>query len=483
MTNATLIRTATLAALIVTALLGHSTPVTAADPSGRMVSPAVQVYGDKSAQFLPLGVSKSIVVDVPGDIKDVLVADPKIANAVVRTSRRAYIIGVAVGQTNVYFFDAEGKQLMAFDIAVTRDLNGVRAALKRALPGADVSVEGLADGIMLTGSVASPAESQQAYDLAARLAGDGSKVVNGITVRGRDQVMLKVTVAEVQREVIKQLGIDLSGSGSSGQSVLNFTNANPFPVVGSALNSNGITASYRGITATLRAMERAGVIRTLAEPNLTAISGETANFLAGGEFPIPAGFTCDPTSRNCQTQIQFKKFGVGLNFTPVVMAEGRISLKVLTEVSELSNDNALTLTQAISQTQTTTLTIPSIKTRRAETTVEIPSGGSLAMAGMIHEQTKQQINGLPGVMNLPVLGALFKSRDYINRQTELMVMITPYIVRAVAQKDLSKPDDGYADASDPATSLLGRFNRLYGTPGQTDPRQNSYRGNVGFILD
>jgi pilus assembly protein CpaC len=483
MTNATLGRTATLAVLIVTALLGRSTPVTAADPGGRFASPSVQIYGDKAAQFLPLGVSKSIVVDIPGDIKDVLVADPKIANAVVRTSRRAYIIGVAVGQTNVYFFDAEGKQLMAFDIAVTRDLNGIRAALKRALPGAEIAIEGLADGIMLTGSVASPAESQQAFDLAARLAGDGSKVVNGITVRGRDQVMLKVTVAEVQREVIKQLGIDLSGTASSGQAVLNFTNANPFPVVGSALNSNGINVSYRGINATLRAMERAGVIRTLAEPNLTAISGETANFLAGGEFPIPAGFTCDPTSRNCQTQIQFKKFGVGLNFTPVVMAEGRISLKVLTEVSELSNDNALTLTQAISATQTTTLTIPSIKTRRAETTVEIPSGGSLAMAGMIHEQTKQQINGLPGVMNIPVLGALFKSRDYINRQTELMVMITPYIVRAVAQKDLSKPDDGYADASDPATSLLGRFNRLYGTPGQPDPRQNGYRGNVGFILD
>ena len=350
---------------------------------------------------------------------------PKIANAVVRTARRAYIIGVAVGQTNVYFFDAEGKQLMAFDIAVTRDLNGIRAALKRALPDADIAVEGLADGIMLTGSVASPAESQQAFDLAARLAGDGSKVVNGITVRGRDQVMLKVTVAEVQRDVIKQLGIDLSGTLASGTAVLNFTNANPFPVFGPALNSNGITASYRGVSATLRAMERAGVIRTLAEPNLTAISGETANFLAGGEFPIPAGFTCDPTTRNCQTQIQFKKFGVGLNFTPVVMSEGRISLKVLTEVSELSNDNALTLTQAISASETTTLTIPSIKTRRAETTVEIPSGGSLAMAGMIHEQTKQQINGMPGLMNLPVLGTLFKSRDFINRQTELMVIVTP----------------------------------------------------------
>jgi pilus assembly protein CpaC len=489
MTKATLLRTAASAALIVMALLGRSTPVSAADPAARMVAtPSVQIHGDKAAQFIPLGVSKGIVVDLPGDIKDVLVADPLIANAVVRTARRAYIIGVKAGQTNIYFFDAEGRQLMAFDIAVTRDLNGVRAALKRAMPDADITIEGLADGIMLSGSAGSPAESQQAYDLATRLAGDGVKVVNGITVRGRDQVMLKVTVAEIQRDIIKQLGIDLSASLGTSQKIL-FANNNPFPVVGQALvNSNAITSTWRGVSASLRAMERAGVIRTLAEPNLTAISGESATFLAGGEFPVPAGYTCTPAAvagqvGNCQYQIQWKKFGIGLNFTPIVMSEGRINLKVLTEASELSTDNQLTLTQAISSSETTTLTIPSIKTRRAETTVEIPSGGTLAMAGMIHEQTKQQLNGMPGLMNLPVLGALFKSRDFVNRQSELVVLVTPYVVRAVAQKDLSRPDDGYADASDPATSLLGRFNRLYGTPGQDNPQEKSYRGNVGFILD
>jgi pilus assembly protein CpaC len=487
MTITTLLRGAALTGLIVmTWLAGPGTAAAAELPSKGSAVSTVQVYGDKSAQFVPLGVGKSIVVDLPADIKDVLVADPKIANAVVRTSRRAYIIGVAVGQTNVYFFDAEGRQIMGFDIAVKRDLNGIRAAIKQVLPNAEISVEGIADGIMLSGSASSPAEAQQAFDLAARLAGDGNKVVNGITVRGRDQVMLRVTVAEVQRDVIKQLGIDLSGNLSQGTNVLNFANANPFPVVGQALvSSNQVTATWRAVSTTLRAMERAGVIRTLAEPNLTAISGETANFLAGGEFPIPAGFTCDPTTRNCQTQIQFKKFGVGLNFTPVVMSEGRISMKVLTEVSELSNENALTLVQSIGAGQTTTLTIPSIKTRRAETTVEIPSGGTLAMAGMIHEQTKQQLNGMPGLMNVPVLGALFKSRDFVNRQSELVVMVTPFVVRAVAQKDLSKPDDGYADASDASTSLLGRFNRLYGVPARNGeaPQPQPYRGNVGFILD
>jgi pilus assembly protein CpaC len=478
---------AALAGLVVMGwLLERSEPVAAAEPAGPMHSASVQIYGDQAAKSVSLGVGKSVVIDLPGDIRDVLVADPKIANAVVRTSRRAYLIGVAVGQTNVFFFGADGRQLMGFDIAVTRDLNGIRGAIKRSLPNADIAVEGLADGIMLSGTAGSSVEAQQAYDLAARLAGDGNKVVNGINVRGRDQVMLKVTVAEVQRDVIKQLGIDLSGSLSTGQNVLTFNNANPFPVVGRALvDANVVTGSFRGINLSLRAMERAGVIRTLAEPNLTAISGESANFLAGGEFPIPAGFTCDPTTRNCQTQIQFKKFGVGLNFTPMVMSEGRISLRVLTEVSELSNDNAITLLQqtGVGPNDNRTVTIPSIKTRRAETTVEIPSGGTLAMAGMIHEQTKQQLNGMPGLMNIPILGTLFKSRDYVNRQSELVVLVTPYVVRAVAQKDLSKPDDGYADASDAESSLLGRFNRIYGVPAPGGPVKKGYRGNYGFILD
>jgi pilus assembly protein CpaC len=291
----------------------------------------------------------------------------------------------------------------------------------------------------------------------------------------------------VQRDVIKQLGIDLNGGVGFGSALLNFNNANPFPVYGQALvGSNAITGTWKSITTTLRAMERAGVIRTLAEPNLTAISGESANFLAGGEFPIPAGYTCTATTGtsigNCQYQIQWKKFGVGLNFTPVVLAEGRISLKVTTEVSELSTDNQLTLVQSIAAGQSSTLTIPSIKTRRAETMVELPSGGALAMAGMIQEQTKQQLNGIPGLMQLPILGALFKSRDFINRQTELMVIVTPYVVHAVSQKQLSRPDDGYADASDPATILLGKFNRIYGVAGTVEPKV-TYHGNPGFILD
>jgi len=442
------------------------------------------VASEFGSNFVPLGVGKSVVVDLPHDVKDVLVADPKIANAVIRTTRRAYLIGVAIGQTNIYFFDADGRQLAGFDIAVTRDLNGMRGALKQIFPAGNVRVEAISDGVMLTGTVANPSEAQHAFDIAGRLVGDNNKVVNGIVVRGRDQVMLKVTVAEVQRDVIKQLGIDLSGSLGKGTAVVNFATSNPFSAALQTISNNNIAGRFSSVAGTLRAMDRAGVIRTLAEPTLSAISGESATFLAGGEFPIPAGLACDNTKIPpvCQTSVDFKKFGVSLTFTPVVLAEGRISLKVMTEVSDLSSDNALTLSVPNSAAA---VTIPSIRVRRADTTVEIPSGGALAMAGMIEEQTKQQINGFPALMQVPILGSLFRSRDYVNRQTELMILVTPYVVQAVAQKDLSRPDDGFADAPDPSTVLLGRFNRLYGTSGSAgriDPL-HSYRGNYGFILD
>jgi pilus assembly protein CpaC len=459
------------------------TPVVASDY--RAVAP-VAADGQMNARFLALGIGKSVVIDLPRDIKDVLVADPKIANAVVRSAQRAYIIGAAVGQTNIVFFDSAGQQIAAYDIAVKRDLNGVRAALKQTLPNSDIQIDGVGDGVILTGTAANPIEAQQAGDVAARLVGGADKVVNSIAVRGRDQVMLKVTVAEVARSIIKQMGIDLSASLNYGTAVVNFSNANPFTANGRALVGNNTATAAFGATpsvqATLRAMESAGVVRTLAEPNLTAISGESATFIAGGEFPVPAGYSCDPTTHVCTTQISFKKFGISLNFTPVVLTEGRISLRVMTEVSELSNDNSITLSTAVSSNTVNSVTIPSIKTRRAETTLEIPSGGAMAMAGLIQEQTKQAINGFPGLAQLPVLGSLFRSRDYVNSQTELMVLVTPYVVRAVAQKDLSRPDDGFAATSDPQADLLGSINRIYGVPGRVEPARN-YRGTYGFITD
>src|SRR5690349_12216014 len=230
MANRTLNSTAAFAALFV--LTGLAPNAKAAESATN--TPVIQVAASEAtSRFVPLGIGKSVAIDLPSDIKDVLVADPKIANAVVRSSRRVYMIGVAVGQTNIFFFDAEGKQIAGFDIAVTRDLNGVRAALKQSMPDSDIHIEGVgADGVMLSGTAASAAESQHAYEIAARLVGGEAKVVNGLAVRGRDQVLLKVTVAEVRRDVIKQLGIDLSGSINYGTAVVNFNSTNPFSVTG-----------------------------------------------------------------------------------------------------------------------------------------------------------------------------------------------------------------------------------------------------------
>jgi pilus assembly protein CpaC len=488
------IRAAALAALVsclVSSGLAQGGAALAAELEAQQT--IVVAASDYGSRAVALGVGKSVVIDFPRDIKDVLVANPKVANAVIRSARRAYVIGGEVGQTNVFFFDAAGKQMVGLDLAVTRNLNGIRAAIKQVLPDSDIRVEGIGDGVILTGFVSTPAEAQQAFDIATRLlntssseaVSTGGKVVNAVVVRGRDQIMLKVTVAEVERDLIKQLGINLSGAINYGSAVINLTNTNPFTAYGQSLSGSSLTAGWKAITGTLQAMEQAGVIHTLAEPNLTAISGETATFLAGGEFPILNGYSCSATSTTpgapttCQPSIEYKKFGVSLNFTPVVLSEGRISLRVMTEVSDLTSQNSLTI--PIPGT-TNTVTVPAIRTRRAETTVEIPSGGSLALAGMIQNETKHNINGVPGLMELPILGPLFKSNDYINQQTELMVLVTPYVVRAVAQKDLSRPDDGFADPSDPAQVLLGRFNRIYGVGGNVDPPDN-YRGKYGFILD
>ena len=492
MANQTTIRT-----LLIAASLGATAMATvhAAEPDLHR-TPVISVVGSEaSSRSVNLGVGKAVVIDLPRDAKDDLVADPTIANAVVRSARRAYMIGVKVGQTSIFFFDAEGRQIAGFDLAVKRDLNGIRDAIRQSVPDSDIRVEALgADGVILTGIANNPADAQTAFAVAARLLNAGTnsmvnagdKVVNAITVRGRDQINLRVTVAEVQREVIKQLGVDLNGTVGVGSAVLRFNNENPFPAFGSALVPENFAAgtftsgSGNRVNAILRAMERAGVIRTLAEPNLTAISGESANFLAGGEFPILAGYSCSAVTggtANCQPTVEFKKFGISLGFTPVVMSEGRVSLKVTTEVSELSNEGALQFGTGQDARQ-----IPSLKVRRADTTVEIPSGGALALAGLIQEQTKQQISGLPGMMQLPVLGALFKSRDYVNRQTELMILVTPYVVRAVAPKDLSRPDDGYADTSDPSSFFMGRLNKIYGIAGKVDPNR-MYYGKYGFIVD
>jgi hypothetical protein len=238
----------------------------------------------------------------------------------------------------------------------------------------------------------------------------------------------------------------------------------------STYGNNGLSGGYSSgstrISHALRAMERAGLIRTLAEPNLTAVSGESANFLAGGEFPVPL------VDSDGKLTVSFKKFGVGLAFTPVVMTEGRISLKIDTEVSELTNEGAVVLSN---------ISIPALKTRQARSTVELPSGGSLAIAGLLSDSTRQNIDGFPGLKDVPVLGTMFRSRDYIKQETELVVIVTPYMVRPTARQNLARPDDGLAAASDLKATFLGHINRIYGRGRELPP--GGLKGDYGFIVE
>jgi pilus assembly protein CpaC len=440
--------------------------------------------GDQgTARHINLSIGRSTIIELPRDAKEVFVANPKIANAVVRSTRKVFLIGMDNGATSVFVMDAEGRQIAALEVIVGRDLNALRQTLRTALPAAHIDVRPAGDSILLTGVVASAAEAQQAVDIANAFVGVSGgmftstkgAVVNSLTIKGKDQVMLRVTVAEVSRSVLKQIGVDMTGTWSA----LDLASINPFPLqrgvltdtVKSTFNAGGGTVS-----ATLRAFERAGVSRVLAEPTLTAISGETAKFTAGGEIPLPKSQDCSTDlfgRRSCQIGVEYKPFGVTLTFTPLVLSENRISLRVNTEVTELDYENTIRIE---------VVSVPAIRVRKSETTVELPSGAVMMTAGLIQQTSNQAINGLPGLMNLPILGTLFRSRDYQRKETELMILVTPLIAKPMEAAQVKRPDDGFVDADDGQSILLGRLNRLYGVAGAPPPSK-AVKGKFGFITD
>jgi pilus assembly protein CpaC len=439
-----------------------------------------------AARRVQMGVGKSVIIDLPEDAAEIFVGNPQIANAVVRSARKLYVIGIANGQTSVFAIDKQGRQIADLEISIGRDVGELQQILKAALPNSAITARTVNETIILTGEVDTPEEAQRAADISKGFANRlgaavgaseaDSLIVNSLVIRGRDQVMLKVSVAEIRRDVAKQLGVTSSAWGA-------FTQYNPFGINGviatsPAGQSSGITLQNptNSVNATLQAFERYGVSRILAEPSVTAISGEAAKLTVGGEFPIPSAPVCSTTGAQTTCSpggVLYKDFGVNLAFTPVVLSSGRILLHLATEVTEIDNQDSATI-QGV--------TVPGIRTRKNETTVELPSGGSIASAGLLQLTSKQVINGFPGLMNLPILGTLFRSRDYQRNETELLIVVTPYLVRAVAAKAIPKPDDGFADSSDPQAWLLGRINRLYASPNNPEAVKN-YKGRVGFIQD
>jgi pilus assembly protein CpaC len=447
-----------------------------------------------------MGVGKSAVIDLPGDASEVVVANPKIADAIVRTARQLYIVGVDTGQTTISAVGLDGRQIASLEISIGRDIGELSQLLRVALPKANIAPRTVNGTIILTGTVLSPAESRRAMDIANGFAnmqqqqgasggapsqGSGGNVVNALTIQGEDQVMVKVTIAEVSRLVLKQLGV--SPQGDSVDTLLRggwgtLTQSNPFGVNRPKSDGALRLLGSNNTQLTLQAFERYGVARVLAEPNVTAVSGETAKLVVGGEIPVPSNFgAClfGPAATNpsasagggCIPGITFKPYGVTLNFLPTVLSEGRILLHVNTEVTEVDRQNSESYAD---------VTVPGFRTRKHETSVELPSGGSIASAGLLQEKSEQAITGLPGLMDIPILGQLFRSRDYIRNETELLIIVTPFIVRPVSAQEIARPTDGFADASDPQAWLLGRVNRIYAS--RSNPQiQQQFKGRIGFI--
>jgi len=494
---------------------------------------AVYDPGAGPTQRIAMSKGQSRIIDLPRDAAEIFVANPQVANAVVRSARKLYIIGMDGGQTSLYALDQNGRQIAAYDLSINAppafriDIIGLQKLLSTVLPGTDVRARLANDTIILTGTVESAEEAQKALEIArafrTRTAApgmlgdntaqsqtnnvsspiinpyipanqnrpqDAGGIVNLITIRGRSQVMLKVTVAEISRDIVKQLGLTTSSLTASWGT---FTQFNPFPingVIASASVPTGTnalaTAAQNGtataitahnpsntLSATLQAYERYGVTRVLAEPTVSAMSGESASLTVGGEIPIPGPTTCGNQTSGCTGGgASFYPYGVTLGFTPTVLSEGRIELHLSTEVTEIDTSNSATVYGTV---------VPGFLTRKNETTVEIPSGGSIASAGLVQNISRAAVNGLPGLLDVPVLGALFRSNDYQRNETELLVVVTPYIAKPVKSNELAKPTDGFTDATDPQTWLLGRVNQLYALPGNPEALRD-YKGPVGFIL-
>ncbi len=429
---------------------------------------------DSAPQQVELVIGKARILRLGTDIRDVLVADPEVADVVIRTPRLVYVLGRRVGATNVFFFDETGGEILRLNAKVDLNLAGLRAALKKYLPDEDIQASSVTQNIILTGSVRSARAAEDARALASRFVEAGDSVILMLDIEANQQVMLRVRVAEMQRTVIKQLGLNLStvfGKGSLRQDFRLSTL--PAQAIGNVPLSNTLdptslisTALFAGGFDKLRlvfdALETNGLVKVLAEPNIIALSGETANFLAGGEFPITVVEEDGVT-------VEFKPFGIGVDFTPVVLGPDRISLRVHTEVSSID--------AAISAGG-----FPGTSVRRASTTVELPSGGSLVIAGLLQDDIRDTIDGVPGFKDLPILGALFRSVNFQRFETELIIAVTVHMVRPIDEQEIVLPTDGFAPASDIDMYLFGRLHATYARSA-TMPSLSELKAPTGYIME
>ena len=449
----------------------------------------VSVGQGAAVQRVNLGLNKTLVIDLPRDAADLLVARPEIADAVTRSARRIYLFGRAVGETNIFVFDDNGDPIANIDLQVERDVSSLEGDLERFIPGADIEVEVVSNNVVLQGVVLTPQDADRALQLAAAFLnsrdggsvaeGDEQAVINLLTIAGEDQVTLKLTVAEVQRTIAKQLGLTLSGGiqtatlgdglGGGGLS----GNLGGVGDTGLGTFTLGGTASIgdfsANLQATLNALSEVGTFRTLAEPTLTAVSGESANFRVGGTLLVPVRRIeeDDDGDTDLVFTVRELEYGVGMTFKPVILSSGRISIALNVEVSE-----------PVPGGSDGTGSVFTLRDRVASTTVELPSGGSFMIAGLINDSVRQTMRSTPGLADVPILGPLFRSRQFLREETEMVIIATPYLVRPVPPSALQRPDDNLHPANDSQGFFLGRLNKIYGNSKAPDA---PFHGNVGFV--
>ncbi|MGE0418158.1 MAG: type II and III secretion system protein family protein [Acetobacteraceae bacterium] len=414
------------------------------------------------------------VVTLESAAANVFVADPKVAEVRPASATSLFLFGVGAGHTTVAAMDANGRVISQYEITVQPSGFGAReaqASIARLVPGSRVQVRAQSKGLLLTGAVPSPADAAQAVAIAKGYLGENMSVNNELTIEAPIQVTLHVRIAEMSRQVVRNLGVDWSALGTIGSIAgtpaltLN-ANGNLLSCALGAASGQGVCAgaNFNGI---IDALAKDNLAQVLAEPNLTVMSGQSASFQVGGEYPIPV------SQQNNQVTISYKNFGVMLTFVPTVFSNGRINLHVRPEVSELSQQNSVSLS-----TSGTTLIVPSLTVRRAETTVELGSGQSFAIAGLLQQSTLDNGKGLPGLGDTPILGALFRTSGFDRTEKELVIVVTPYIVRPVNNAaNLRLPTDGYKPASDIERLLLMRQ-----VAERVPPVPVRIPGDAGFIV-
>ncbi len=439
------------------------------------MAPAFAQTSQISENDVALSVGRGRLITLPAGMSDVFVANPKVADVQIRSARQLYVFGKGPGETSIYATDNAGRVVYSANVRVGNNIETIDQMLSLAMPNASINVTPMNGFVLLTGTVGAPEDAAEADRLVQAFVGEGTKVISRLQTATPLQVNLQVRIAEVNRSLVKEIGGNLqtvdrtggflfgstSGSGSfstdsAGGTIVNRSGSARATIGGIVRDVLGLD-----IAATFDLAERSGLITTLAQPNLTALSGETADFLAGGEFPIPVA------GDNNEITIEFKKFGVSLAYTPTVLSNGRISMRVRPEVSELSSEGAIRING---------FEVPSLTVRRAETTVELGSGESFMIAGLLNNRTVGAIDKAPGLGDVPILGTLFKSDSFRRGETELVIVVTPYLVKPVTASRIALPTDAFRSAPDLNRVLLNQTSD--GITGGDRPKPS-----VGTVVD